>query len=406
MPDPKSSGQEGKTPLDFFYRDRIFADAKALLQYKQKPLEEIKTSCLVGIDANVLLLPYQLNSVSLDEIVKVYTRLNRDKRLIFPAQALREFFSHRAEKLGAIVQHLRDEASKLTPPLRSKIGILDGDPSFQAAKNIAEKIKKLNKELQSKLNDISDLLSLQVGNDPVSVAYSAFPDAVRELKIESSQQGAFVDGLNWRYAHKVPPGYMDAKSPTGGIGDLVIWKTLLEEGKNQKKDMIFVTAEEKQDWWVRNHGAFQPRVELLEEYRAFTGGNTIQIIPLSNVLKLFEVQEDVLIAVRDVEEANTIVANLNRVAMSAAEPRSYSFRVQPDPKQLANLREKLIGQLEQTELEIRKWETGVGWLPQDQTGLAVRELRERRSQLKANIDYVDQQLSLTAARSDDNSVSQ
>jgi hypothetical protein len=29
--------------------------------------------------------------------------------------------------------------------------------------------------------------------------------------------------------------------------------------------MIFVTAEEKQDWWVRNHGAFQPRVELLEE---------------------------------------------------------------------------------------------------------------------------------------------
>jgi hypothetical protein len=169
--------------------------------------------------------------------------------------------------------------------------------------------------------------------------------------------------------------------------------------------MIFVTAEEKQDWW-RNHGAFQPRVELLEEYRAFTGGNTIQIIPLSNLLKLFEVQEDVLIAVRDVEEANTIVANLNRVAMSAAEPGSYSFRVQPEPKQLANLREKLIGQLEQTELEIRKWETGVGWLPQDQTGLAVRELRERRSQLKANIDYVDQQLSLTAARSDDNSVPQ
>jgi hypothetical protein len=80
MADPKSSRPEGKTPPDFFYRDKIFPDAKALLQFRQKPLEEIKASCLVGIDANVLLLPYQLNSVSLDEIVKVYTRLNRDKR--------------------------------------------------------------------------------------------------------------------------------------------------------------------------------------------------------------------------------------------------------------------------------------------------------------------------------------
>jgi PIN like domain len=130
MPDPKPSKPQGSTPRDFFYREKIFPDAKALLQYKQKSMEEIKAACLVGIDANVLLLPYQLNSVSLAEIVKVYTKLNRDKRLIFPAQAVREFFSHRAEKLAAIVEHLRNEASKLTPPLQSKIGILDGDQSF------------------------------------------------------------------------------------------------------------------------------------------------------------------------------------------------------------------------------------------------------------------------------------
>jgi hypothetical protein len=324
--------------------------------------------------------------------------------LIFPAQALREFFSHRAEKLGSIVQHLRDEASKLTPPLRSKIGILDSDPSFQAAKDTAEKIKKLNKELQSKLNDISDFLSLQVGNDPVSIAYSAFPDAVRELKIDPSEQEAFIGDLDWRYAHKVPPGYMDAKNHTGGIGDLVIWKAILEEGKTQKKDMIFVTSEEKQDWWVRNHGAFKPRLELLEEYRAFTGGNTIQIIPLSKLLKLFEVQEDVLITVRGVEEANTAAANLNRAG--PVEPDRYSIGVQLDPKQLASLRENLTEKLEQTELEIRNWQSGMGWLPQDQTPLAVRELRERRSQLKANIEYVDQQLMLTTPRSDDNPLSQ
>jgi PIN like domain len=393
MADTKKTPSGDKRSQNLFYRDKIFPDAKALLQYKQKAIEEIKSSCLVGIDANILLLPYQLNQVSLTEIVKVYTSLNAHKRLIIPGQALREFFTRRAEKLGTIVQHLRDEASKLEQPLKTKIGILDNEESFQKAKKIANEIGKLSKTLQSQLNDIANNLSLRVGDDPVSVAYSSLTEAIRELEFDAAHQTKFQKDLEWRYAHKIPPGYMDAKNPSGGAGDLLIWKTILNEGKQRHKDFIFVTAEEKPDWWVRSHGTFQPRLELLEEYRRETGGHTIHIIKLSTLLRLFEVKPEILTVVRGAEEANTAIATLKR---TYAEHYSFQIGVQPEQaRQLVLYKDELLRELAQTEEEIRNWTSGMGWLPQDQQPLPLPKLRERQRHLQAKIDWIDRQLTLT-----------
>jgi hypothetical protein len=387
MTDTKETPSKDKRFQDLFYRDKIFPDAKALLQYKQKAIGEIKSSCLVGVDANVLLLPYQLNQISLGEIVKVYTSLNAGKRFIIPGQAVREFFTHRAEKLGTIVQHLRGETSRLGQPLKTKIGILDNDESFQKAKDTANEIGKLSKSLQSQLNEISNNLTLRVGDDPVSVAYSSLTEAVRELELDAEQQREFQKEMDWRYAHKIPPGYLDAKNPSGGVGDLLIWKTILKEGKERHKDFIFVTAEEKQDWWVRSHGTFQPRLELLEEYRKETEGHTIHIIPLSTLLRLFEVKPEVLAVVRGAEEANTVSATLKRTLPADTE------WVQPE--QLALYKDKLLRELVQTDEEIRNWTFGMGWLPPDQESLALPALRERQRKLKAKIDWIDRQLTLT-----------
>jgi hypothetical protein len=85
----------------------------------------------------------------------------------------------------------------------------------------------------------------------------------------------------------------------------LVWNTILAQGKVRDKDCIFVTAEEKPDWWVRNYGAFQPRVELIEEYRTYTGGRTIHIVVLSRLLEIFEVGEETIVNVRRAEQANT-----------------------------------------------------------------------------------------------------
>jgi hypothetical protein len=217
------------------------------------------------------------------------------------------------------------------------------------------------------------------------------------LKLDEKQQSEFLEDLAYRYANKIPPGFMDEDNPTGGIGDLLIWKTILGQGKEQKKDFIFVTAEEKKDWLVRKHGTFQPRIELIEEYRAVTNGGTIHLVPLSTLLKLFEAEEKVVTSVQNVEEANTQAAILHSIPIQPS-IEHYYFRAEistEQAKRLAALREKLVRELAQTDEEIQNWTRGMGWLPPEQLPLKLPELRERQRQLKANIEWINQQLVLT-----------
>ena len=64
-----------------------------------------------------------------------------------------------------------------------------------------------------------------------------------------------------RYRDKVPPGYKDASKDDGGIGDFLIWKTLLQLGSKEKKDFVFVTGEQKPDWF--NQASGEPTVFLM-----------------------------------------------------------------------------------------------------------------------------------------------
>jgi hypothetical protein len=401
MAEPKASRPGRRGNGDFFYRDKIFPDAKALLEYRQRPIEELKDACLVAIDTNVLLVPYQLDKQSLGEIIKVYKSLNAEKRLILPGQAVREFVSLRSEKLGDIVKYLRKEASQLKRPLQNKIGLLDDDETFRKAKDISIEIVNSAKTLSSMLNQLADNLSARVGEDPVSVAYSSLTEAVRDLSLNEEQQAEFLENLEWRHAHKIPPGYMDADKPTGGTGDLLIWKTLLKEGEKEGKDLIFATNEEKQDWWVRSQGAFKPRLELLEEYRAATGGHTIHIMPLSKLLKLFEVEQETVANVRGAEKANTVMVTLDRVSPTRAEYHFFRGEVQPEQaRQLAVTREKLRREAADTQQEIQNWEARMRWLSADQRPQHVRTLRERLDQLRAQIDWIDGQLRLTSPPED------
>jgi hypothetical protein len=57
------------------------------------------------------------------------------------------------------------------------------------------------------------------------------------------------------------------------FGDLVLWKQLLEWSKLKKiKAIIFITADNKEDWWHRVSGkTIGPRPELVSEISQFSG---------------------------------------------------------------------------------------------------------------------------------------
>ena len=75
-----------------------------------------------------------------------------------------------------------------------------------------------------------------------------------------------------RYAAEVPPGYKDGKKDASGdpyrkFGDLIVWKQLIAKAKSEKKSLIFVTDDKKEDWWIEQSGrTIGPRTELREEF--------------------------------------------------------------------------------------------------------------------------------------------
>lgn len=70
-----------------------------------------------------------------------------------------------------------------------------------------------------------------------------------------------------RFERKIPPGYADSgKDGVRKYGDFIIWMQLIDRARETKKPIIFVTDDEKEDWWFITSGkTILPRPELVEE---------------------------------------------------------------------------------------------------------------------------------------------
>jgi hypothetical protein len=74
-----------------------------------------------------------------------------------------------------------------------------------------------------------------------------------------------------RYSKKIPPGYKDAKKDAGEydkFGDLIIWKDMIAKAKADKRPVVFISDDAKEDWWWTYRGRkLGPRPELVDEFR-------------------------------------------------------------------------------------------------------------------------------------------
>ena len=100
-----------------------------------------------------------------------------------------------------------------------------------------------------------------------------------------------IDNLCSEFASRVAsgrgPGSEDEGKGRNSIGDFVVWKTLLNTGKQRKMDAVFVSSDQKKDWWSQvNKQPLFPRVDIVDEYRCVTGGRTIHLLTLSELLAL------------------------------------------------------------------------------------------------------------------------
>ncbi len=326
----KSSGKDADVSVDIFLLERLFPDAHSVFNASSDPAP--KSDCIVALDTNALLLPYSVAKDDLKNLGIVYSEIANQGRLFLPERVAREFIKNRDRKLAEMALAIDTLKSKINIGEARISPLLEGLAETASLTTASADLAKAKKEYVAALDGLTSQIRSWRGNDPVTALYSGL---FTKDRLARPTQANDVLETEWVYRrrNKIPPGYKDGAKDDLGIGDFAIWMSLLSLGAAHKKDLIFVTGEEKADWFVRAGNArVYPRPELIDEYRRKSGGHTLRLSSLHELLREMAAPEEL---VKDVEaaelKANTAIQASSSTSFQARASISFDrMHLQPE----------------------------------------------------------------------------
>lgn len=224
-------------------------------------------ACFV-LDANVLLNLYRYSPVTRENLFRAIGFV--EDRLWISYQAASEFHSNRIAEIARQAKKY-DNISKDADKLLESLDNTRAHPFVPetALSTMRDSVESLKESLvQAKttqiqllrdddiLNRITRLIGEHVGDAPTTDEHSTA-----------------ISCAEARTAKGTPPGCKDAKKDGDRkYGDAIMWLQILDYAKTNKRDIIFVTDDSKDDWWLSERGeTLGPRPELLKEFIDFTG---------------------------------------------------------------------------------------------------------------------------------------
>jgi len=240
----------------------------------EEEFADLWKNCLFVLDANVLLNLYRYSEQTREALIGILEKIV--DRLWIPHQVALEYQDNRlstiaeqARRYDRISETLQDARQQLQDLLGREHPSLDVD-------SLRAKVQAVFSDLESELNgqrqQHPDLAESDHIRDTLTV--------VLEGKVGSpySQEclAEIYKSAQDRYDNIVPPGYRDSKKETvkryGSLvlrdryGDLVLWRQVIDQAKEEQRPIIFVTDDTKEDWWWTSQGkTIGPRPELVTE---------------------------------------------------------------------------------------------------------------------------------------------
>ncbi len=290
-------------------RSAAFTEAASVFTFVPLVISEMLDDCIVVLDTSTLILPYDVAPLSLESIKKTLTNLVATKRLVIPEHVAREFGTRRPQKIAERYDSIKKLVDGISSVNRSvsTIGLVQAS---NAHHQMRDSEATLNNAIQSWKKSAETLLNELRAfgwRDPVVDMYRAIGlgQTLRSHKLSPKQ---LASDSRRRIDHKLPPGFKDAGKSTNTAGDIEIWQTILELGREQQKPLILVTSDLKSDWWHRAGAeSLFVRVELVDEYGVVSGGKTFSALQLHDFLKLFGADAA---AVEDVKEQESLAGSL------------------------------------------------------------------------------------------------
>ncbi|WP_318449666.1 PIN domain-containing protein [Photobacterium leiognathi] len=317
-----------------FNKKTIYPSPEKAFGFCLKPISEIKNDCLFVLDANVLLLPFTTDVKNLDAIRVVYQTLVEQDRLFLPSQAVREYLDNRAKKLSDINEALSKKATQNFNYVGSH-PLLGGVEEYNALIEQEVILKEAIKTYQRKIRETLDAVQAWGWNDPVSKMYHEVL-VERVLNDKDLDLTAISKDLERRNELNIPPGFKDKAKKENQAGDLLIWHELLKLASDKNCDLVFVSGDEKADWWHQSgKSPLYPRFELVDEFRERTNGKSFHIISLSKLLEIFETDTEVVEAVKTSEVEATVDNDVN--IMSKPEKKVVTREADSEYREYLNI---------------------------------------------------------------------
>lgn len=287
---------------------------KEYIDLSEVEKQELWDNATIVFDTNVFLNLYRYTSKT-REILLLALDSFKD-RLWMPNHIAHEFMKNRSGIIWEANHHyesLNSEANKFIESCRSELKLDVDDKDLNNLKRQMEewinaaKQKNLLVSKPSEDKILDKLLNLFDGK--VGPAFSE-----EDLKI-IEQEG------KTRYAMKIPPGYKDSEKKIGdnlnnAYGDLIVWKQILNYASSEKKDIILVTNDQKEDWWEILHSqTLGPRIELKREFLKSTS-QRFHMYSMKSFITRFENGKDIEIDRETIDEieffSNVIRHKTNR----------------------------------------------------------------------------------------------
>lgn len=254
--------QRGNSSL-YRMKGRCMKDAiKEYIELSVEEKNELWNNATFIFDTNVFLNLYRYSQSTREQLLIALNQLK--ERIWMPYQVVKELMKNRYEVIWETKNsytQLNKEAQSFVDKCAQTLRIEKNETDILELTDFIngwiEKIKSNNLLVNSFsedeiFNKLTNLFDRKVGKK--------FDEAAL-LEIEKEGKA--------RYSKQIPPGYKDMtkKEAHDAYGDLIVWKEILQYASSESKDIIFVTHDQKEDWWNIIHGqTIGPRIELRNEF--------------------------------------------------------------------------------------------------------------------------------------------
>ena len=285
-------------------------DFFAYLRPNENELNDVWQNSIFTFDANILLNFYRYRAETTTTFFSLLDKVK--KRSWLTNQAVQEYFNNRLNVISEqekAYSDLKDSISKnIEDPLNSQ------RKHPYVGNELLKEFKTISNKLKSELDNRSQEYSKRLNKDDIlEKIVDVFDKKVGDCFDENKTNQLYLEG-DKRYNLDIPPGFKDKnKGGTRQYGDLILWFQIIELSQKEKKDVIFITDDEKEDWLYVHKGRIVGMLPALQiEFNKLTNQkayifNAQRFIEEIGKLSQTTITADTIDEIKTLREENKLV---------------------------------------------------------------------------------------------------